>query len=403
MMGHSKMWGRSATYAGWVPVSIAYSNVTVWRIPARRMAALVLAAYLSAGSTAFAAPNDDRVFTIGNYPVEARAADAVTAKEKAIAEGQQAAFRSLLKRLVPVTAYSRLSELRDTQVGNLIAGFSVRSERNSTTEYIASYDFSFQADAVRNVLEAEGIPFLDRQAEALTLVPVYRAPTAAGAPTEAFSDARGSDTWLYAWKALDLANALTPITLQPLKKETPREAVQAVLDGDMGALRTLGTGLVVVALLEPETDGSRIRVTLAGRDAAGAFRLARTYRVNGDLAYTSEAATVVSLGIIEGRWKAVTARPERARGRPSAPPAAAAAGGLRIAVEFNSMTQWQVISRQLAQTPDVSDLEVEGLSARGARVSLRYPGGPEQLAAAVAGYGLTLRAAGGGAWVLTAR
>ena len=369
--------------------------------------ALLLATWLCAASPAIAAPPDDKVFIIGNYPVEARAADAVTAKERAIAEGQQAAFRSLLKRLVPVTAYGRLSELRDTKTSDLIAGFSVRSERNSTTEYIASYDFTFQADAVRNILEAEGIPFLDRQAEPLTLILAYRAPAGAEAPSEAFSDARGSDTWLYAWKALDLSNALTPITLKPLKKDTPPDAVQAVLDGDASAVRTLAAdyqaGLVVVAVLEPEAGGSRVRVTLAGRDAAGAFGLARSYRLSGgDLAYTSEAAAVVSLGIIEGRWKAVAARPDTGRGRPGPAAAATAASALRIAVEFNNMTQWQVISRQLAQTPDVSDLEVEGLSARGARLSLRYPGGLERLAAALAEYGLTLRAAGGG-WVLTAR
>ena len=384
-------------------VSIAYSMAAVLRNPAGRIAALVL---VLVGPAALAAPGDDKVFIIGNYPVEARAADAVTAKERAIADGQQAAFRSLLKRLVPVTAYSRLGELRDTKASDLVAGFSVRSERNSTTEYIASYDFTFQADAVRNILEAEGIPFLDRQAEPLTLVPIYRAPAGAQAPTEAFSDARGSDTWLYAWKALDLSNTLTPIVLQPLKKETARQTVQAVLDGDAGAARSLAAEyqapLIMVALLEPEAGGSRVRVTLAGRDAAGAFGLARSYRLGGgDLAYTSEAAAVVSLGIIEGRWKAVAAGSETGRGRPG--PAPAAAGGLRIAVEFNNMTQWQVISRQLAQTPEVSDLEVEGLSARGARVSLRYPGGPERLGAALAEYGLTLRTTTGGGWLLTAR
>ena len=49
----------------------------------------------------------DNVFTVANYPVEAQAENAVAAKEKALAEGQQAAFRSLLKRLIPVTAYAR--------------------------------------------------------------------------------------------------------------------------------------------------------------------------------------------------------------------------------------------------------------------------------------------------------
>ncbi|NJO23563.1 MAG: DUF2066 domain-containing protein [Sphingomonadales bacterium] len=137
---------------------------------------LALAGAAGLPAAAGAAPSQDKVFTIGNYPVEARAADAVTAKDRAIADGQQAAFRSLLKRLVPVTAYRRLDALRDTRAADLIEGFAVRSERNSSTEYIASYDFSFQPDGVRRVLDQAGIPYVDRQAEPAALVPVYRAP-----------------------------------------------------------------------------------------------------------------------------------------------------------------------------------------------------------------------------------
>ena len=93
--------------------------------------------------------NADAVYTVGNYPVEATAANAVAAKDQALADGQQAAFRSLLKRLVPVTAYKQLTRVSDVKAGDLVSGVSVRSERNSATDYIASLDFSFQADAVR--------------------------------------------------------------------------------------------------------------------------------------------------------------------------------------------------------------------------------------------------------------
>jgi hypothetical protein len=66
------------------------------------------------------------------------------------------------------------------------------------------------------------------------------------------------------------------------------------------------------------------------------------------------------------------------------------------------MGEWQQISRQLSQTPDLTDLDVEGLSARGARVSFRYPGGPQRLATALAQQGLVLRNTGSG-WLLTPR
>ena len=410
--------------------------------PGRWAGALIVAlAIWDPAAANAAAGKEDRVYTIGSYPVEARAADAVAAKERAIIEGQQAAFRSLLKRIVPVSAYHRLARLKMLRAADLIDGVSVRSERNSSTEYIATYDFVFQAEAVRRLLDQESVPFLDRQAPQITLIPVYLAPKAAG-PTEAPDDARGSDVWLYAWKGLDLANSLTPVTLKSLARGVSAETLQALAAGDAGALRRIGeprTETLVVALLEPDLAQKRLQVTLAGRDAVASLNLRRQYRLEGvDLSYTAELAAVISLGILEGRWKAINIRdggainaaaPARVPGPrfPSVPapvfsppgvpapspqprpeprlrsePAEQGDGVVRIAIEFQSMTEWQEISRKIGALPEVSDLDVQGLSGRGARVSLRYPGGGQKLASALAQQGLVLRQAASG-WLLTQR
>ena len=114
------------------------------------------------------------MFTVGNYPVDATPANAVAAKQKALADGQQAAFRSLLKRLVPVTDYDRLKRLSQLKSSGFLEGVSVRCERNSSTRYIANLDFSFRADSVRAVLQQEGIPFVEEQARDIIIVPVVR-------------------------------------------------------------------------------------------------------------------------------------------------------------------------------------------------------------------------------------
>jgi len=382
-----------------------------------------LTAALVAGSIAAgpALAREDRVFTIGNYPVEARAANAVAAKERAIAEGQQAAFRSLLKRLVPVTAYKRLGRLKGTRTSDLIESFAVRSERNSSTDYIASYDFVFSPEPVRRLLEREGLPYLDRQAPAVTVVPAYLiAPELAAQMPQTFAAAAGADAWLYAWKALDLANALTPVSLQPIKREVHADTVRALLAGDLSFFRTLtqayGSETTVLAVLEPEADQKRMTVVLVGRDAVQNLFLKRKYGLEGqDLAYSAEAAAVVSLSILEGRWKAINvrdsapaadlARPGSVLEQPSPiarPDPIAGVGPMTIAVAFRGMGEWQEISRQLARTPDIEGLEVLGLSASRARVSLSYPGGPQNLAVALAGQGLILESTREG-WLLTRR
>jgi hypothetical protein len=106
---------------------ISGSGTTVMR------ALALLSVIWIAQTTVLAASKEDRVFTIGNYPLEARDQNAVAAKDRAIAEGQQAAFRSLLKRIVPVTSYKHLGQLKGVKAAGFIESFAVRSERNSST------------------------------------------------------------------------------------------------------------------------------------------------------------------------------------------------------------------------------------------------------------------------------
>jgi hypothetical protein len=339
-----------------------------------------------------AARGGDQPFTVANYPVEARADNAVAAKERALLEGQQAALRSLLKRLVPVSAYPSVRHMPALRAADLVDAVRVRSERNSSTEYIASLDFSFQPKAIRDLLRREGIAFVDDQAPTLTVIPLWR--TAAAAP------AQNDANWTKVWKGLDLEHALTPVKLATLLASVKPEAVASLASGDGSALRVFSSGygseLVLLALAEPDAASKRLRVSLSGRDAVGAFTLQSTYRLDpSDPGYASELAAVVSLGILEGRWKAI-----RAQGGEAAP--ASGDSNLLIAVEFRGMSEWQDISRKLAATPGVEELEVAGLSARGARVTLRYADGALRLAEALANQGLTLRSAGG-SWTLAAQ
>jgi hypothetical protein len=351
--------------------------------------AAALALALCPADTATAA-STDAVFTVANYPVEARADNAVAAKDRALAEGQQAAFRSLLKRLVPVTAHARIKLLANVKASDLVEGVKVRSERNSSTEYIASLDFSFQSKSVRDLLRREGIPFTDEQAPALIIIPVWRA--------DASSPPKDDAAWTNAWKGLDIEHALTPVKLIALKREIAPATIEALASGDGSAIRALvaayGSERVLLAHAERDAAARRLNVTLSGRDAVGAFTLRRAYRVDAaDPGYANDLAAVISLGILEGRWKAARSRAGGGGG---------ASGGetdLLIAVEFRGMSEWQDISRKLGSMPGVEELEVAGLSARGARVTLRYAEGAERLADALAQQGLSLRNTGGN-WVL---
>jgi hypothetical protein len=206
--------------------------------------------------------------------------------------------------------------------------------------------------------------------------------------------------WVGNWKGLDLENALTPVRLASVHDDLGAGILARVVAGDARAMRDLGaeydTELALVALAGHDPATGRLAVTLAGIDAVGPFVLSRQYRVDAaDPGYTRELAAVVALRTIEGRWKAVNVRGSGA---------AAAGGGsdLLIAVEFRGMAEWQEISRKLSNTPGVEELDVAGLSARSARVTLRYAAGAERLADELAQRGLDLRDSSG-SWVLSLR
>lgn len=355
---------------------------------------MAVAVILSAAAGARAQSRTDKAYTVSNYPVDATAQDAVAAKERALADGQQAAFRSLLKRLVPVTSYSRLKALKAVKAADLIEGVSVLSERNSSTQYLATLDFTFSAQAVRSVLRREGIPYVESQATQTVVVPLVR--TAQGAEAPGGSNFK---LWTEAWAGLDLEHALTPIRLGTPRAAPSADVLKRLAAGDVGAIQPFAAEFrsddTVVALAEADGAAHRLHVWLIGNDPAGPIVLKRSYRLpGGDIAYTMELAAVVGLGVIEGRWKARSSQGDDRGGRLSA-----TAQSFEIGVEFRSRSQWEEMRSRLERVPGVEEVEVVALTTRNAVLALRFPGGPGQLAGAVEAQGMGLNRAGEG-WTL---
>ncbi|MEQ1698284.1 MAG: DUF2066 domain-containing protein [Hyphomicrobiaceae bacterium] len=367
---------------------IAFSSVTL---------GLAVGAVLISMTPAHAAGSAENIFTVGNYPVEARAKDAVTAKNMALADGQQAALRSLFRRLVPVTAYRKLKAMPPVKVNDFVDGVSVRSERNSTTDYIATLDFSFQPAAVRDVLRRNQIPFVDSQALQTVLIPIYRAK--ADGPYES-----GQGFWFEAWKGLDLVHTLSPLKLETLKPTITPETIQSLLKNKNGADKIVAdeykSPRVLIAIAEPDATGKKLSVTLVGSDAVGSFNLQRSYRLNpAEKSYTAELAAIVGLGVLEGRWKAgkggAIGGIDIAGSGDSA--ATSGDGAIQLIVEFGSLPEWNDIRTRILATDGAFDVAVGSVSARSAEISVRHAGGAQGLNAALATNGLTMSHTGS-AW-----
>lgn len=377
--------------------------MTEWRSISGRFLAVALLGLALAPQHAVA--RGSQVFTVANYPVEATAEDAVAAKAKAHSEGQQAALGALLKRIVPVTAYNRLDRLTALRAADFIDGVAVRSERNSRTRYIASLDFSFQADAVRDLLHREGVPYVEQQAPRMVLVPILTQPGGEG--DEKYRPAGGR--WSDVWQGLDLDNTLTPLKVEALKPSIQDDTISAALAGDDRVERVLAgaynVDFVVLAVAEVDQPGGKLAVTIAGVDPAGLMTWRRSYRIaDGDVAYAMEFAAVVTQGVLEGRWK--VARLENSSefggGAASRGVYGYSAGGgadVHMAAHFTSQSEWDDIRGRLLNMPGVENLRIGAVSDQSAELSLSYPGGGQSLALALGRQGLLLTD-GGGFWAL---
>ncbi len=357
------------------------------------------------------------VYTVAKYPVGAVAGNAVAAKREAIADGRRRAFRSLLKRLVAVTDYHRFPRLDGAALEALVDGYSVRREKNSRTEYLATLDYRFNREAVVALLRSYGLSYYDRQAPPVVVVPIFARAASetgtaspVGAPAEPFASQeaeRRQRLWRRAWRGLDLVNALVPVRIAPRKDTLRREVLSRLIAGSAGSFADLGVlqqaygaPHVVLAHAALSADGRHLTVTLVGRDSIGAFRFERSYPVEATseeaLAFTAELAAVVGLGVLEGRWKFVRAVPGNAWGGPGV------AGGpesVALTVRFNGLREWQRIRRTLVAVPGVDSFEVSALTARGAEVRLIFPGGVAALRRQLRAEGLRLEQADG-VWLL---
>ena len=375
---------------------------------------------ISKAAPLYAANNT--VYQVSSFPIAAQAKNAVTAKKLAMDDGQIRAFRSLLKRIVPVGSYSRLPKLKLSHVQDMIEGFSVKKEQNSRTEYLATLDFTFRKNNVRQLLKSYGLPFVDVQAPKILVVPHYLGSwpeegTGEGGTgeeallgedpsnaqltsTTAEPDARALKSrqrdWFRAWRDLDLKHALVPVKLKPMHEKVHADTIRDLVTGKKNdalkiVLNEYQIEHILVALAGRRKDG-RLAVRFVGADRVGQFSLNRVYRVyDNDFLYTAELASIIGLGVLEGRWKSVKAQKVKTAPQQQWNTQEA----IRVEVEYSGLYEWQQIRKKLSQMSNIDDLKIGRISARGADISLSHSGNIASLQSLFLARGLILEDRGG--------
>jgi hypothetical protein len=222
-------------------ITMAFSPKACHRL-VRIACALLIGCSVLLSWPAFAS---DEVFTVANVPVDATAATAAAARERALQEGQHRAFARLMQRLTPASERARLPQPSDSALADLVRDFEIAGEKTSTVRYIAALTVRFQPADVRALLRQSGIPFSETPSKPVLVLPILESPE--GRVLSETTD------WYAAWTRFVPGDGLVPFILPGNAAEVaavvpPDQAVAGNQRALLDLANRSGAGSVLVAV-----------------------------------------------------------------------------------------------------------------------------------------------------------
>ena len=334
-------------------------------------AALLLLAGLAPGPAVAQRRGD--LYTVSPVPVDITAENALAARDKAIAEGEARAFKTLIERLVQPDQRKNVPNVTAAQMNDLVQGFEVAHERRSGVRYLADYTVHFRGDAVRQLLRGAGISFAEVASKPVLVLAVY----SVNGTSILWDD---PNPWRNAWQSTNPGSGLVPV-VRPLGQIEDLQAIDApaAMAGDDEKLRAIaqryGNPDVLVSVATPRLDGSKVTgldVTTT-RYTPGAPGGEQRW-VIADVANPGEttdalmARTIADvMQQVEQAWKEASTLDTKTT------------GVLLARVPAASLQDWVAVRDRLANIPAVRGSRLVSLDRQGAKVELRYVGDPQQL------------------------
>jgi len=146
------------------------------------------------------------VFEVREINVDVTAASTKAARDKARVVGEATAFRRLMERLTLRQDQPRLSGFSSEEITSYVQDFEVAREKASAVRYLATLNYRFKADKVRELLIDREIPFAETTSKPVLVLPVYQS---AGAVL-LWDD---PNPWRDAWLARPAIYSLVPTLL----------------------------------------------------------------------------------------------------------------------------------------------------------------------------------------------
>ncbi len=332
------------------------------------------------------------VYTVSGIQVDATAGDAVTARSEALLVGQRDGLDRLLRRLVPTADHGRLPAAASLPVERYVQNFQIGDEQLSATRYLAQLTVAFSPNAIRDLLQSQGLPFTQVASAPLVILPLYDDPLAPALWLE-------GNPWWAAWDQAMDRERLVRLQL-PLGdlEDMGALSIEQARAGDGGALARLAQrysaedSLVLTATPIPSANpADGVTVRIVGSRAGEGTGVVPSFELRSLPGQPIEVALAEAVRRVQDsldeRWKS-SHQLRLDQG-----------GFLLVNVPIGGLSDWVSIDQGLTQLEEVSQIEVTSFARNRVQAQIHYVGDQASLEQALARLGLTLSQEGE-SWLL---
>jgi hypothetical protein len=308
-------------------------------------------------------------FEIKGIFVDVTAENVTAARKQAMREGEERAFKILLKRLTLKADYDFLPFLEPTERAQYVKDFSVSGEKTSAVRYLGTLSYHFKDDAIRNLLKSRNLAFAETFSKPVLVIPLYEVAARKSIWDE-------PNPWSSAWSRLrNISNGLVPLALPlgDLADISGLSASQAA-EGNETALINManryGSNGVVVAQMIASQTGDRVDLVInriGGKNAGRTTLLGLQKEINETQElFFQRVATLVTENIEEA-WKKDNILQF------------GQTGVLPVNLRIKGLNEWLSVKKRLNGVAVVRKVELALLSRDTVQLNLHFIGDLDQL------------------------
>ncbi len=320
-------------------------------------------------------------FLVRDLQVDVTAENVNLARDQAFAQAQRAALGELLQRLTAQADWTRLPQVSDAQLDDLVLDVGVDQEKRSEVRYIATLSVRFKPEPVEALLREANIPYGEWRGRPVIVLPVLKTETGPLLWEKV-------NPWRDAWQSAAAQGLVPLIVPAPPKPGTGLDdALQAAtaapeqIDAFAKRYETQDL-LILTASATTGADGKvALDVAIAGAGPLAAS-VSGARQVQGE---SGEAATnVMRRAVIE--IAAAVNDAYKAGNLLSF----AAGDQISVIVPLGGFADWIALREKLARSIPVRAWEVASISQKSASLVLHYVGDQKQLETVFVQNGLVL-------------